>query len=54
MKDHFNDLISDDCDNLGDLLYGEKDDFISVFQNLESHVAKCFTDEIVRVELLDS
>ena len=52
MKEHFNKLISD-YDNLGDILYGDVDGFNDTVVNMDDSDKKTYTDEIVRVELLD-
>ena len=52
MKEHFNDMI-DEHDALGDILYGEKEEFEAVTNELDSDTLKSYTDEIIRVELVD-
>ena len=53
MKEHFNELI-DDYDTLGDILYGDVGTFNDTIANMEPVAKQTYTDEILRVELLDN
>ena len=52
MKDHFNELIEDQGE-LGDLLFGEWEDFKSTVDNMGGDELKKFTDEILEVKILE-
>ena len=52
MKEHFNNLI-EEADTLGDILYGDKEEFQNVTGALGGDDLKTYTDEIIRVELVD-
>ena len=52
VKEHFNALIAE-CEDLGDSLFGDLDDFKLSVSNLEFEQKKLFTDELIRVEIYD-
>ena len=53
IKEHFNSLI-DEFDNLGEILFGDIDDFNDTISGMASAKLKQYTDEILRVELIDT
>ena len=52
LKDHFNNLI-EDHDNLGDILFGDADDFVSAVNFMENDLQTVYTDELIAQEVID-
>ena len=52
LKAHFNGVV-DSCDQLGDLLFGDVDDFASSIDEMDMEQKKAFVNELIRVELFD-
>ena len=46
IRDHFNSIIESE-DDLGDILFGEIDDFESKLDLMDSEVMKAYTDELI-------
>ena len=52
IKSHFNGLI-DGFDELGEILFGDLDDFNDTVSGMNTDQLKAYIEEIVRVELID-
>ena len=53
MKAHFNELV-DGYDRLGDILFGEVDEFQEYVEPLDNEVKKAYVEEMVNVELISA
>ena len=53
MKAHFNELV-DGFDRLGDVLFGEVDEFQEYVDPLDNEVKKTYVEEMVKVELISA
>ena len=53
IREHFNGLI-EEFDNLGEILFGDIDDFNDTISGMSGQKLKIYTDEILRVELIDT
>merc|ERR1711971_747565 len=52
LREHFNNLIEDQGE-LGDILFGDADDFKSAVQFMESDLQQQYTDELIAQEVID-
>merc|ERR1712166_836726 len=52
LKDHFNNFIEDHGE-LGDILFGDVDDFKSTVQFMESDLQQEYTNELIAQEVID-
>ena len=51
IKNHFNALI-EDCDDLGDILFGDLDDFKTKVERLNDDEIQSYTEELVNQEVV--
>ena len=52
LRDHFNEFL-DEQDDLGDILFGDNDDFDSRIKFLDDDQTKKYVDELINMEVID-
>ena len=52
LRDHFNKFI-EDHDDLGDILFGDADDFVAGVQMMDAELQQKYCDELIAQEVID-
>ena len=53
LREHFNSLLADEDDTLGDILFGSVDDFKQCVDVLQDDVKTDYTNELIAQEVID-